>query len=239
MPVTSFPSSVLNPLPDVVVHMVATGERDTQAAVSAFRGHASRLVVVSSGDVYRTYGRFIGLEVGPVEDGLLTESSLLRTVLYPHRQQARSADDWVYWYDKILVEQIALADRSLPAAVVRLPKVYGPGENSDLATVYSVRDRPRWRWTHGYVENVAHAIVLAAVHPAAAGGIYNVGEEYTPTVAERLAHLPPSLVPVESSQFHFEHDIAYDTTRIRQQLGYTELVDYAEGLRRTFAGSSR
>ena len=31
------------------------------------------------------------------------------------------------------------------------------------------------------------AIVLAALHPAAAGRIYNVGEEYTPTIAERLA----------------------------------------------------
>jgi len=55
-----------------------------------------------------------------------------------------------------------------------------------------------------------YAIVMAALHPAAAG-IYNVGEEVTPTMAERLAHLPPSSVPVASTHFNFEHDIAYDT----------------------------
>src|SRR5437016_8283308 len=55
--------------------MIAMGERDAQAAMEAFEGRAHRLVVLSSGDVYRAYGRFIGLEPGPVEKGLLTESS--------------------------------------------------------------------------------------------------------------------------------------------------------------------
>jgi nucleoside-diphosphate-sugar epimerase len=53
-------------------------------------------------------------------------------------------------------------------------------------------------------------------------------------VAERLAHLPPSKGdPVEDGKLNFAQDIAYDTSRIRNELGYREEVTYEEGLRRT------
>jgi nucleoside-diphosphate-sugar epimerase len=105
--------------------------------------------------------------------------------------------------------------------------------------VYSFRHRPHWRWTHGYVENVAHAIALAALHPDATG-VYNVGENYTPTFAERMAHLPTSSIPEATAMnANFEQDIVYDTTRIRAELGYSEIVDDEEGLRRTLANSMR
>jgi nucleoside-diphosphate-sugar epimerase len=232
IPGLSFPAEVRQRPFDVVIHMIAMGEHDAAAAVHAFRGKAGRLVVLSSGDVYRAYGRFAGLEVGPAEEGLLKESSPLRFVLYPYRTQARSPDDWVYSYDKILVERAVLSEPGLPAVVLRLPKVYGPGQNDDLATVYGFRHRPQWRWTHGYVENVAHAIVLAVLHPSAAG-VYNVGEQHTPTVAERLADLPASSVPEASMAANFDQNIVFDTTRIRDGLGYSEPVGYREGLRRT------
>jgi nucleoside-diphosphate-sugar epimerase len=234
MPVVTFPKALFEAAPDVVIHMIPMGEHDAQAATRAFRGRARRLVALSSGDVYLAYGRFTGLEPGPVADGPLHESSPLRTVLYPYRKQAKSADDWVYWYEKILMERIVLDAPALDGVVLRLPKVYGAGENADLATVYQFRHQPQWRWTHGYVENVAAAVVLAAVHPAAAGQIYNVGEEVTPSVAERLQDLPASsVVQTTSMPANFKQNIVYDTTRIRWQLGYHEPVPYLEGLRRT------
>ena len=234
MPVISFPDEILMEPFDAVIHMIAMGEADARAAVRAFRGRAARLVVLSSGDVYRAYGRFTQLEPGPLEQGLLLEESPLRSVLYPYRKQAASPDDWAYHYEKILVEREVLGEPTLPATVLRLPKVYGPGGNADLATVYSMRNHPQWRWTHGYVENVAAAIVLAATHPAAASRVYNVGEAQTPTVAERLAGLPPSSVATdESSAYDFAQGIAYDTRRIRSELDYKEVVSYEEGLRQT------
>jgi nucleoside-diphosphate-sugar epimerase len=236
IPVLSFPPDALDPIPDVVIHMVPTGERDTTTAVDAFRDKARRLVALSSGDVYRAYGRFTGLEAGPIERGLLVESSPLRSVMYPYRKQALSSSDWVYSYEKILVERVVGQAPHLETVILRLPKVYGPGENADLATMYGFRHQPQWRWTHGYVENVAHAIVLAAIHPSATG-IYNVGEAETPTMAERLALLPPSAVPQATMLANFEQDIVYDTTRIRRQLGFVETVEYAEGLHRTLASS--
>lgn len=239
MPVLSFPREALEPPLDAVIHMIPMGERDARAAVETFRGRAGRLVALSSGDVYRAYGRFTGLEPGPVEEGPLSESSPLRTVSYPYRGQAKSPDDWAYSYEKILVERVTLAEPDLPGVVLRLPKVYGPGDNADLATVYAFHDHPRWRWTHGYVENVAQAVVLAACHPAA-GGIYNVGEAVTPTVADRLARLPPSSSVAPSPMpANFDQHIVYDTSRIRRELGYAEPVSYEEGLRRTLGTGAR
>ena len=91
-----------------------------------------------------------------------------------------------------IVRRVALEDPDVPSVVLRLPKLYGPESNQDLATVYGYRKLGPWRWTHGYVENVAEAVVLAAIHPGAHRRIYNVGEEYTPTVEERLRSLPSS-----------------------------------------------
>ena len=92
MPVRSFPPELFDPAPDVVVHMIPMGEADARAAVDGFAGRAERMVWLSSGDVYRAYGRFTGIEPGPPEPVPLTEDAPLRTVLYPYRGQARSAD---------------------------------------------------------------------------------------------------------------------------------------------------
>ncbi|MHB1938372.1 MAG: NAD-dependent epimerase/dehydratase family protein [Acidobacteriaceae bacterium] len=229
-----FPEQTLRFAPDVVVHMIAMGQEDARLAVQTFRGRTGRLVTLSSGDVYLAYGRFTRLELGPAEAMPLREGSPLRTALYPYREKASSHEDMLYKYEKILVEREVLSDASLPGTVLRLPKVYGPGGNADFATVHRYRSHPNWRWTHGYVENVAAAITLAATSPKAGGKIFHVGEETTPTVEERLADLPRSDVPIdESGAFDFQQDIVYDTHKIRNDLGYCEIVPYLEGIRKT------
>jgi len=234
MPIRRFPKELFDFGPDVVIHTMAMGAVDGQAFVREFSGRAARLVVLSSGDVYRAYGLFTRIEAGQIEEGLLSESSPLRTRLFPYRGQAASDEALHYWYEKILAERAVLSDPSLPGTVLRLPKVHGPGGNEDLATIYRYRNHPNWRWTHGFVENVAAAVVLSATHPAAGGRVYNVGEAYTPTIAERLTWLPQSVIePDLSSHFDFRQNMAYDTSRIRIELGYRELVSEDEGFLRT------
>jgi nucleoside-diphosphate-sugar epimerase len=235
-PIGNFPKELLDFAPDIVIHTFAMCELDARAAITAFSGRTRRLVVLSSGDVYRAYGRFLALETGPVEPGLLSEDSPLRTIHFPYRQQATSQDSLEYWYEKIFVEKAVLNSPKLPWTVLRLPKVYGPGSNQDLATIYSHRDHPNWRWTHGFVENVAAAVILAAVSDRSAGRIYNVGEEHTPTTAERLAWMPASSIEATSNR-HFNHaqDIAYDTNRIRRELGYREVLPEREAILQTLA----
>lgn len=230
------PDGLLRSEPDVVIHTVAMGVTDAEPFVRAFSGRTGRIVALSSGDVYRAYGRFIKFEPGPVESGLLSEDSPLRTKFFPYRKEATPPDSLHYRYEKILVERAFLSDPGTPGTVLRLPKVYGPGGNQDLATIYGNSLHPHWRWTHGFVENVAAAITLAATHPRAAGRVYNVGEQYTPTIAERLVRLPPSTLgpdPERDSHFDFAHDLAYDTSRIRSELNYREIVSDEEGLLRT------
>lgn len=232
IPILRFPQELLGRSFDLVIHMLAMGQDDAEATVASFRGRAARLIVASSGDVYRAYGRLTGLEPGPVEPMPLTEESPLRAVLFPYRT-AESGPRWTRNYEKILVERVVLSDRELSATILRLPKVYGGGKNDDLATMYGARHHPQWRWTHGYIENVATAIVLAATHSVAVGRIYNVGEEYTPPVAERLSKLPSSQIPIHSQPLNYDQDVVYDTSRIRSELGYREIVPYEEGLRRS------
>jgi nucleoside-diphosphate-sugar epimerase len=223
IPVTSIPEDLRLYSPDVVLHMIAMGEHDAQAARTAFAGIARRLVALSSGDVYRAYGIFKGIEEGPLEPMPLHESSPLRSRLYPYRTKDTQPDALEYYYDKILMERAIVADARLPVTLLRLPKVYGAGDNADLATVYGFRSHSQWRWTHGFVENVAQAIALAVEREVASGRIYNIGEELTPTIAERLQYLPAKAdAPLFNQAADFSQDIVYDTSAIRRELGYRE-----------------
>lgn len=240
MPIRTFPEELRRTDFDVIIHMIAMGQDDTRAAIAFFSEHAQRMVLLSSGDVYRAYGGFMGLETASPDEGLLTEDSPLRTVLFPYRRLAKTSDELNYNYEKILVEREAMGQNRLPATILRLPKVYGPGGNADLATVYGFREHSNWRWTHGYVENVAAAVVMAALHPWPDHRIYNVGESYTPTVGERLKLLPASNMPAaDTKAYDFRYNIAYDTSRIRVELGYKEPVSDEEGLRRTLQSVKR
>jgi len=258
-PVLSFPSELISWKPDVVLHMVAMGERDAEALVHAFKGVARRLVVPSSGDVYSAYGVLIGTETrsGPSEP--LREDSPLRNNLYPYRKMAKGPEDWIYHYDKILVERVVMSEPQLPATILRLPAVYGPGDNRHSIAAHLKRmddQRPailldekqaHWRWSHGYVENVAAAITLAITDDRAAGRIYNVGEESVPTTAQRvrmvadlagwegaIVALPRTSLPAHlRDSHHYVEDLAYDTSRMRNELGYKEIVSVDEGLHRT------
>ena len=231
MPVCTIPEELRRLEPEVVVHMIAMGEQDALIAVTAFAGVAGRLVVASSGDVYRAYDVCRNRDAGPADPAPLREDSQLRTQLYPYRDQA-APGSLEYDYDKILVERAATADPRLPTTILRFPKLYGPGDNGDLATVYAYREHPHWRWTHGYVENVGAAVALAATDGRASGQIYNVGEEHTPTMGERLAKLPPNDVPLSTVPLNYDQPIVYDTSRIRSELGYREVIDEREAMER-------
>ncbi|MEJ0043470.1 MAG: NAD-dependent epimerase/dehydratase family protein [Rhizomicrobium sp.] len=209
-PITAYPEAVRARDWDAVVLMVTMGEADARAAADCFAGRAGRLVLISSGDVYRAYGRLTGHEPGPPDPVPLTEDAPLRGALYPYRAQAAALGAYAQDYEKILAETV-LREAALPATILRLPKVYGPEDNARLATVYGFASRPQWRWTHGHVENVAAAIVLAAGHPAAAGRTYNVGEAATPTMGERLARLPGRSAAGPAPPFDYRQDMAVDT----------------------------
>ena len=231
--------------PDVVLDMLAFTRQDAEMLMRVFKGIAQRVVVPSSCDVYRVYGRLHGTEPGPVDPIPLDEEAPLRENLSIHEEE----------YEKRWVEQVVMGDPDLPGTILRYPMIYGPNDGGRTFDMVKrmLDNRPvipldeqvaRWRWSRGYAENVAWATVLAVTREQAANRIYNVAEpeglsylEWTQRVTRaggwtgRIVVIPHSRLDVGSG--HYEHHWVVDTTRIRAELGYMEVVSQEEALRRT------
>lgn len=247
--------------PDVVLDMMQATEKQARQFVEVFADFTGRVVVVSSQDVYRAFGRVNRTESGEVDPSPITENSPLRENLYPHRNfpGGDGAE-----YDKILVERVIMNRSEFPGTILRLPAVYGPGDFQHRMFPYLKRmldGRPtilleesvaHWRWTHGYVENVADAIALAVTDERASGRIYNVGEPFALSMAERVERIAQAadwhgrvvILPTERfpeamrEEGNVAQHVAVDSSRLRRELGYSERIDLAEAFRRTIAWES-
>jgi nucleoside-diphosphate-sugar epimerase len=243
--------------PAVVVDMTAYTAEDMETLLAALPPSITRLVVISSGDVYWTYAAFLGLSPARPPAAPLDEQAALRDQLYPYRAQASGPDDLLYGYEKIVVEQLAQSLTRVPVTTLRLPMVYGPHDPHKRVAGYLERLGARgstfrlnaaeaaWRCTRGYVEDVALAIRLAALDPRAAGEIFNVGEDEALTELEWTRAIglaagwtgqvisDPATLP--SLPAAWDTSLVVDTHRIREVLGYREPIGRSEGLRRTTA----
>ncbi|MGH7491740.1 MAG: NAD-dependent epimerase/dehydratase family protein [bacterium] len=245
--------------PRIVLDMFPYIEQDAVNVVQAFRGIAERLIAISSMDVYRAYGIFLRLDDGVPDVKPFAENAPLRKSLYPYRSMAQKAGDLLYNYEKMLIEKIVMGETDLPATVLRLPQVYGPRDQLHRLFDYFKRmedgrsfilldeAKANWRWTRGYVENVADAIALAVINDRATGRIYNVGEEHALTelawvqkIGEaagwkgEIRIVPKDLLPKHLDEpYDWRQHLAADTSRIRQELSYQECVDHGQALKRT------
>jgi nucleoside-diphosphate-sugar epimerase len=179
---------------DVVIDFILSSGRQAKELTRAFRGNASRVVAISSMDVYRAMGVIHGTEPGPLQKLPLTEESELRTQQNSYSAEAMKKVREVYpWaddeYDKIPVEHAMLEGCDLDATVLRLPMVYGPGDplhrfhamlkrmDDGRKQILLPDDLAAFRSPRGFVENVGAAIALAATSAEAVGRIYNICEE--------------------------------------------------------------
>jgi nucleoside-diphosphate-sugar epimerase len=250
--------------PDVVIDFVISSGAQAEELMNLFRGATRRVIMLSSIDVYRAVGVSHGTETGPLQEVPLTEESELRRNLHPYPPESMKMMRKIFsWatddYDKIPAERVVLNDGQLPGTVLRLPMVYGPGDplRRFYPVVKRVADGRRhilfpetlaaWRSPRGYVENVAAAIVLAAMDDRAAGRIYNVCEQPSFSELEWARRIAGEMrwdgdfvvLPLERTPRHLmrpgnaaQHWSA-SSTRIRQELGYEEPVALEEAIRRT------
>ena len=170
---------------------------------------------------------------------------------------------WLDDYDKILVERVALEDRKLAGSVVRFPMVHGErdGQRRFYAIWKRISDGRRaillsngfagFRSSRTHVDNAAHAVALVATDDRAAGRVYNVGEpdalafgEWATLIGKQMSWGGQLVIrPSDEMPAHlkdertdmWEHHLVADTSRIRRELGYREVVSRDEGLRRTLA----
>ena len=242
----SFRDQFQNYRPDLVLDMFPHTRADARLLADTFRGIVPRVVAISSMDVYRGYGVLWNTEKSPVLDPPFTEDSPLRTSNQPHGEK----------FDKISVEKIVMNQPDFRGTILRLPMVYGKSDRQHRLHQYLKRmDDGRkfilldeimaeWKWTRGYVENVAAAICMAIVNNRAAGKIYNVGEKHTSTerawiekIARcvrwpgRIVTMPDDNLPEHlRSEYNFKQHMECDTSRIGSELGYTEPIKFEEAM---------
>lgn len=239
---------------DVVLDVIPYTEQQAKDLVGVCRGIAGRIVAVSSADVYRNYDGFRGKPTAPPDPVPLSEDAPLRDRLYPYRGYD-TPFEWAHDYDKILVEDVILGDSELPAVILRLPAIYGPGDKQHRIGAYLRRmkgDAPllmtkqqsEWRWTRGFVENVGLAVALAVIEDRTDGRIYNIGERTALTEQEwveeigkaagwsgDVLHVPKGDLPEYLRQpFDYRYELMIDTARFREELPYSESISREEAI---------
>jgi nucleoside-diphosphate-sugar epimerase len=151
------------------------------------------------------------------------------------------------------------APDTLPATVLRLPMVYGPGDYQHRTASYLQRmddgrpfillgeEHASHRGLRGYVEDIGEAISLCVTREEAAGQVYHVADRRSLTEAEwvrrignaagwsgEIITLPLAALPAPLREdYDFSQGWAVNSTRIRRELGYREPVPEGEAMRRT------
>jgi nucleoside-diphosphate-sugar epimerase len=241
-----FQADLIRLAPEAIVDDIPMNAADARSVVEALRGRIAGSVHISSGDVYAPHQPIPIPEDAPTRPPETVE-------LQVHGQEVP--------YSKVAVEAViqeAGAAGDYPAAILRLPAVYGPANRLarewffvkrvlDGRRRIAVPDGGLGLFHRGYVDDVARAVALALESPQAIGRVYNVGHERVLTVwgiAELVAKVmdhPWDIVPVAAGSlpptnpFAAPYPIVYDLGRIRAELNYRESVSLEEGMRRTAA----
>jgi nucleoside-diphosphate-sugar epimerase len=243
--------------PQVVVHMIAMDERDADTTIASLRGIAEHIVLISSMDVYRAYGRFIGKDEVAIDNTAVTEDAPLRAKRFPYRSEETPPDSMLYNYDKIVVEDAFLRCPDFQTTVLRLPAVYGPADKQHRTYDYVKRmvdgrpaivldqDMSQWRWSRGFVDDVAWGIFLTATKQPRSR-VYNIAAVDAQSEHEWLLEIARAMnwngeivcKPSGKKEYEWSQHLVSDTARIRAELGYRERTDADEALRRTVAWES-
>lgn len=247
-----------------VVDIFALSMNNTAPVMQATQRAGARYVLTSSVDVYANYAGLLRREAVPVRMAPATEDSPLRTMRYPYRGNSRRPagvdDDLFDNYDKLVLEEAAAA-MDMDSVVLRPPMIFGTHDkqrrfgwvvdNAKPDQPFAIDERAYgWLNSYGYVEDIAEAFALATLHPKASGQTYNVGQNFVRPAhewAKLLTGLMGLDVPVIASPAGSgvwadraeATDLAYpltlDTTKIRADLGFAEIVDETTALMRTLA----
>lgn len=236
--------------PDVVIDMISYSENDAQQLAETFHGKVNRIVLISSCDVYHAFDRLWKVITGDLIHLPLNENAPLRKNFYPNHDLPQ--------YEKILVEKTICSYSDIQYTILRLPMVYGPGDYwriepylkqmDDDKPIMIDEQKANWRFTRGYVEDIAHAIVLAAVDTRQGNKIYNVGERrayseiewikqighyadwHNQMIKVPLIELPQSL---QEPGLEFRQDFILDTELIRAELNYQEVCGHEEAMKKS------
>ncbi len=238
--------------PEAFVDCRALTRSDARSALDALP-NGIRLVVLSSGDVYRAYSALLA---GTVTDAVpLFEDSPVRTERYQYRGRREEVGEDLDHYEKLDVEKEYLVRG---ATVCRLPMVYGEHdyqrrEEFILRRIRAGRLRipvgpGTWLTCRGYVGEVARGVRLALESSQAAGEVFNLAEAASCSIgllAQKILKAAGSdaeLVPVPDDALPDDlrvtrtipQHLFMDSSKAREMLGWVHL-DPEECVGRTVA----
>lgn len=247
-----------------VVDIYALSLENSEAVIAASRKQGARYVLTSSVDVYSNYEGLIRKGTPPVRPEPATEDAPLREMRFPYRGNSRRPqgvrDDLFENYDKIRIED-AIRGGDMDFAILRPPMIFGVGDkqrrfgwvtDNVLGDEAFAIDERAYGWlnSYGYVEDVAEAFVLAALHEKASGQTFNVGQNFARSAADWARRLLPLLgSPAEviaapagtgvyadrADAMDLRYPLTLDASAIRDVLGFREVVSEDEALEKTLA----
>ncbi|MEO8683848.1 MAG: NAD-dependent epimerase/dehydratase family protein [Devosia sp.] len=249
-----------------VIDIFTLSLANTQPVLDAVGAIGGRYVMVSSTDVYANYEGLLKKGTPPIRQEPATEDSPLRAMRFPYRgnlRRPKGVEDALFEdYDKIPIEEAARADGRFESVILRLPMIFGPHDkqhrfawaihNAAAGQLLAIDARAaRARNSYGYIDDMAEALVLAAIHPAAAGRIYNAAQPQVRTArqwaetfldvmgvaAEIVEVLPEArgIMAERAEAANLDYPLTLDSTRIRAELGFAETIDERTALERTIA----
>ena len=234
--------------PDAVIDTTQFETKTTEAVIGAIDGLADRYVVVSSGDVYRAYGVLHRTEPGPLQAMPVDEDAELRT--------KQGFDPGATEFeDNLNAERAALSQDRVPATVLRAPALVGPWDKGGRVSgpmkrltesdgnLVLAEEAAEWRFSYGYVDNVADALLACAADRRDGNFVYNAGYPGGLSILERFVLVADAMGwdgEITSSpdlksedKLEFRQDLIMDTSRLREELGYQEEVTVEEAMRRS------
>jgi nucleoside-diphosphate-sugar epimerase len=259
----------IDEIPPDVEHLHAD-PYDAVALDTALAGRRYDVVIASYGrlrEVARVCvgraGRFVGVGGVPLYRGWMRPEDLApRGLPVPVTEDAPRVESEAELRKGFRIRRTeeAVFAHHPTAAMFRYPTVYGPRQLLPLewCVVRRLLDGRRavvlpdgglTLHTAGYVENLAHAVLLAVDRPeASAGRAYNCGDTRTLTLRQRVEWIARLMekpleivgVPAEVAKpawpllTHEESDHRLmDLSRLQHELGYRDVVPTEEALRRT------
>lgn len=251
---------------DTLIDIYGMGMLNTGPVFDAMRETGGRYVLLSSVDVYSNYAGLLRKEAPPIQAAPAKEDDPLRSFRFPYRgnpNRPRGVSAELFEdYDKIVLEDAARAHTEFATTIIRAPMIFGPRDPQhrfkwaidavQAGSLVKMDERAgKWPNSYGYVDDVAEAILLAALDPRAAGRTYNVGQDFVRTPIEWLlmfgmvtnTQIEVETVPAGEQALLYQRaeamDLRYpltlDTTRIRQELGFGEPTELRDALLATIA----
>lgn len=245
---------------DAVVDMMAGDDGDVRAVAEAFGGRIERYICISSYEVYHAFEAAWNHAQSdqPVP---IPEDAPKRKQLYLYGEERR--------YDKLLVEKEVLEAHErgeFSITILRWPALYGPRDTTPREWYYvkqaldgrrriPVPNGGHALFSRGYLENMAHTVVLALENAVAIGKVYNAADAHAMTVRQivemigdimehqwEIVTLPRELMPsVPQSQgrpyscdpYDIEPHMFLDLTKIKAKLGYQDVVPLRTAMEKT------